>query len=111
MQIATYNEMLGMPRMNGSSASLGNFAAKTGGALGAWLTSILLKISGYISTTADVTVTQPDSALGMIRFVFAGLPGLLLFVIIFSCFAFSKLEHKTAAYEEEKAKAAAPAEN
>ena len=42
MQIATYNEMLGMPRMDGSSASLGNFAAKAGGALGAWLTSILL---------------------------------------------------------------------
>lgn len=29
--------MLGMPRMDGSSAIPGNFASKLGGALGAWI--------------------------------------------------------------------------
>jgi Na+/melibiose symporter-like transporter len=35
MQICTYNEMLGMQRMDGSSAILSNFASKLGGSLGA----------------------------------------------------------------------------
>ena len=49
MNICTYNEMLGMPRMDGSSAIPGNFASKLGGALGAWITGVLLSLAGYIS--------------------------------------------------------------
>lgn len=101
MQICTYNEMLGMQRMDGSSAILSNFATKLGGSLGAWITGMLLMVAGYVS--AEGVAEQPASALMMIRIDYAIVPAILLAVIAVCCFAFAKLEPKTAAFEAEKA--------
>ena len=90
MNICTYNEMLGMPRMDGSSAIPGNFASKLGGALGAWITGVLLSLAGYIS--AEGVNEQPASALMMIRIDFAIVPAILVLIIGLCCLAFSKLE-------------------
>ena len=102
MNICNYNEMLGMQRMEASSGILANFATKLGGALGAYVTGLMLSLGGYISTTAGQTVTQPESALFMIRFDFALVPAILMVVIGLCSFAFSKLEPKVEAFENEK---------
>lgn len=110
MNICTYNEMIGLPRMDGSSGILSGFASKVGGAMGTWLTGILLSLSGYISS-ADA-VTQPDSALMMIRVENSLVPLVLIAIIGICSLAFSGLEAKAAAFEaEKKAAAAAAAEN
>ena len=110
MNICTYNEMLGMPRMDGSSGILSGFAAKLGGALGAWITGVLLSLAGYVS--AEGVTEQPVSALMMIRIDFAIVPAILVLIIGLCCLAFSKLEKQAAEFEvEKKAKEAAAAEN
>lgn len=106
MQICTYNEMLDMPRMDGSSGIVASFCSKTGAALGSWITSMLLMIAGYVS--AEGVTEQPASALMMIRVDYALIPAILVIVIAAACLAFSRLEKKTEAFEaERKAKAAA----
>ncbi len=115
MNICNYNEMMGLQRMEASSSSLANFASKAGAALGAYVTGLVLSLGGYISTTSDVIVEQPASAIFMIRFDFALVPVILLVVIMLCSLAFSKLEPKVEAYEKEKkerlaAEAAAKAE-
>ena len=110
MNICTYNEMLGMPRMDGSSSIPGNFAAKLGGALGAWITGVLLSLAGYIS--AEGVTEQPASALMMIRIDFAIVPAILVLIIGLCCLAFSKLEKQAAEFEaEKKTKESAATEN
>ena len=89
-----------MPRMDGSSGILSNFAAKLGGALGAWITGVLLSLAGYIS--AEGVTEQPASALMMIRIDFAIVPAVLVLIIGLCCLAFSKLEKQAAEFEAEK---------
>lgn len=110
MNICTYNEMIGLPRMDGSSNILSNFMSKGGAALGAWFTGMLLMAAGYIS--AESVTEQPASALLMIRIDYALVPALLLVVIAVCCLAFSKLEKKVPVWEaEQKAKAEAQPTN
>lgn len=107
MNICTYNEMIGLPRMDGSSGILSGFASKVGGAMGAWLTGILLSLSGYISSAEEVV--QPDSALMMIRVENSLVPLILTAIIGICSLAFAGLEAKAAAFEAEKKAAAASA--
>lgn len=100
MNICTYNEMLGMPRMDGSSGILANFCSKAGGALGGWITGILLMLAGYVS--AEGVASQPASALMMIKIDFAIVPIILLVIIAVCCLAFSRLEPQVAEFEAKK---------
>lgn len=100
MQICTYNEMNGMPRMDGSSGILANFASKFGGSLGVFVTSILLNIAGYVS--AEGVSAQPDSAIFMIRVVYAIVPALLLVLVAFCARQFMKLEPKAEAFNAQR---------
>ncbi len=99
MDISTYNEMKGMPRLEGTSSALTNFASKVGSAMGSWVTGILLMLGGYISTIDGQVAEQPDSAILMIRVVFALVPLAMTLIIGFGCRAFSKLEKETQQYE------------
>ena len=101
MNICTYNEMQGMPRMDGSSGILSNFATKLGGALGAWFTGVLLSAAGYVS--AEGVTSQPASALMMIRVDFAIVPAILVLIIGICCLFFSRLEKQAAEFEAAKA--------
>ena len=85
---------------DGSSAIPGNFASKLGGALGAWITGVLLSLAGYIS--AEGVTEQPAGALMMIRIDFAIVPAILVLIIGLCCLAFSKLEKQAAEFEAEK---------
>lgn len=99
MNICNYNEMLGLQRMEASSGILANFASKFGAALGAYVTGFVLFLGGYIS---DGTAVQPDSALLAIRMDYALIPVLFLAIIAICALAFSRLEPKVEAYEQEK---------
>lgn len=48
MKCCTYNEMQGLPRMDGSSNILANFTSKVGSALGSAVTGFMLGLSGYV---------------------------------------------------------------
>ena len=102
MNVCTYNEMKGLPRMDGSANILANFCANFGGSLGSLLTGLLLMVAGYVSSTAEETVVQPASALMAIRIDFAIVPAILVAIIGVCCLAFSKLEPKAEAFEAER---------
>lgn len=67
-----YGEKKTGVRLEGLVASTSSFAYKLGGGLGSGLLGIFMGMSGYLSS--ETVTAQPDSAIGMIRFVFSGLP-------------------------------------
>ena len=90
MNICEYNEMIGLPRMDGSSQILSNLSSKVGAAFGSFITGVVLAAGGYVSSTN--TASQPASALMAIRVDYALIPVLLLIIIVFCCYQFEKLE-------------------
>lgn len=100
MDICTYNEMIGLPRMDGSSAILSNFASKLGGAMGSWVTGTLLMMAGYVSS--EGVTEQPASALMMIRIDYSIVPAICVVIIIVCVLAFEKLEKMIPEYEAKK---------
>ncbi len=98
MKCCTFNEMNGMPRMDGSAGILSNFTTNIGSAAGSAITGILLGAAGYISGT-DILV-QPTSALIMIRVLYSIVPALFLVGIGFCAKAFAPLEKKIEVWEK-----------
>mgnify|MGYP004448312693 FL=1 len=80
--------------MESCSGIVAGFATKSGGAIGSWITGIMLMLGGYISSVAGEVVEQPASALMMIRVDFSVIPMILSLLIGLACLAFSKLENK-----------------
>ena len=99
MDICTYNEMIGLPRMDGSAAILSGFATKFGGALGAYITGAILSAAGYISKRG--VKSQPAKALLMIRIDFSLVPLFLVVICGLACLSFSRLEKKIAVHKAE----------
>jgi Na+/melibiose symporter and related transporters len=104
MNICDYNEIIGLPRMDGSSQILSNLSSKVGAALGSFVTGIVLAAGGYVS--ASGVSEQSASALLSIRADYALIPILLLFIIIICCKEFEKLEKLLA--EKKAAEASNP---
>lgn len=100
MKCCTYNEMKGLPRMDGSVGILSNFATKFGSAIGSAIAGILLGLAGYVS--GENVVSQPQSAIMMIRILYSVVPAMFLVIIFIACNSFSKLEKKIEVWEEEK---------
>ncbi len=100
MNICTYNEMIGLPRMDSSSGILSSFMSKVGAAMGSWVTGLLLMLAGYVS--AEGVTSQPASAIMMIRIDYAIVPAIMYAIVLVCCVAFSKLEKKIAVWEAEK---------
>ncbi|MFV0362950.1 MAG: MFS transporter [Suipraeoptans sp.] len=98
MKCCTHNEMKGLPRMDGSSNILSNFMSKFGAAAGSAITGVLLGIAGYVS--GDSVAAQPDSAILMIRILYAIVPILLLAVISICARKFIVLEKMIPEWEE-----------
>ncbi len=94
MQIANYNEYKGMHRMEGTSGVVMNFMMKALNGVGTAMTGILLGMAGYISTTSNEVVQQPESAIFMIRCLYSLIPAVCLVGIILCSMHFSKLEKK-----------------
>ena len=75
---ADYNELKGIPRMEGTMGSLTGLAGKIGSAFGGFILGILMSLSGYDGTAA----VQTDAALLMIRMLASIVPLIIFAVII-----------------------------
>lgn len=95
MEVSTYNEYLGLSRMDSSASSVMNFMNKTFNAIGAGLLGLLLQMSGFISSTdAAATVTQPDSAIFMMRCLYSLVPVVFMIISILAARHFNKLSRQ-----------------
>ncbi len=101
----SYNEMVGLQRMDGSANILALFTANFGGALGSFISGILLTVGKY--NYGEAVASQPDSALMMIRLLYTLVPALLLVGCGLCAWMFIALEKKIPAWEAEKAAAKA----
>lgn len=100
MRCCTYNEMKGMPRMDASSNIMANFMSKVGAAGGSLITGVLLSLAGYVS--GNNVTAQPDSAILMIRILFAIAPAICMAVIGICSKQFATLEKMIPEWEEKK---------
>lgn len=100
MKCCTYNEMNGLPRMDGSAGILSNFTSKIGSAVGSAVTGILLGAAGYVA--GDSVTAQPDSAIMMIRILYAVVPAIGYVVIGICAKKFSPLERQIPEWEAKK---------
>ena len=105
MKCCTYNEMNGLPRMDGSAGILSNFTSKVGSAVGSAVTGIMLGLAGYVS--GDSVTAQSGSAIMMIRILFAIVPAVSLVIIGLCARKFAGLEKKIPVWEEERKRALA----
>jgi Na+/melibiose symporter-like transporter len=107
MDLCTFNEWKGLPRME-ATVSLGvNLFSKIGQAVGAGLMGILLGAAGY-----DGTLTaQPESAFTMIRLLYSLIPGAAMLVVLLFASLLKKFSGKIpqmAKEIEERKSVAAP---
>lgn len=79
--------------MDGTISSAATMGGKIGIGLAAGISGALQAASGYISSEADAFVTQPDSAIFMIRFLISIYPA-VLFALSAFCFSRIDLEKK-----------------
>lgn len=95
---ADYNEMIGLPRMEGTLSAISGFANKVGAALGGLVMGAVLSLAGYVGT-ADA---QTPVALMAIR-LGSGLVPAVIFVIMILLMNQFNLDEKLKGWREEKA--------
>ncbi len=110
MDLSTFNEYNGLHRMEGTTGIVSGFTSKVMGGIGTGLTAILISAAGFISTKGNEVVTQPDSALMMIRICYSLLPMLCMLLIAACGFHFRKLTKRMPQIQEELAARKAEAE-
>ncbi len=69
--------------MDGTISSAATMGGKIGIGLAAGISGVMLAFSGYISSEADSMVTQPDSAIFMIRVLLSVYPAILFLIAAF----------------------------
>lgn len=114
MDLASYNEYLGMPRMEASLGAVFNgFGQQLGQGVGAAVTGFMLTAAGYVAAEGDAIVAQPDSAIAMIRTLHSFVPAILMILTGVCAFLMVKLSRQMPQIEAEVAarKAEATAEN
>jgi Na+/melibiose symporter-like transporter len=89
MEASAYNEYIGLPRMDSTSASVMNFMSKFFNAIGAGLLGVVLQAAGFVSSNGSQAVTQPESAIFMIRLLYSVVPAVFM---IFSIIAAKHFE-------------------
>ncbi|GHU70767.1 putative glucitol transport protein GutA [Spirochaetia bacterium] len=107
MQLANYNEWQGHPRLEGTCTVVMGFGGKVFNGVGVGLLGILLGAAGYNGALA----TQSDSAVFMIRCLYALIPLACQIIIIIFATALSKMEKMNPRIElelKERRAAAAP---
>ncbi|WP_026670172.1 MFS transporter [Butyrivibrio sp. AE3006] len=88
MELADYNEINNLPRMEGSLAAATNFTIKIGQAIGAFLLGTMLSFGKYDGALS----TQPDSAILVIRILNSFIPAILMVVMVICVLAYRPLE-------------------
>ena len=101
MDLCTYNQYLGLPRMDASIGALFNgFGTQLGQGFGGWLLGFALTAAGYVASEGDAIVAQPESAITMIRLLYSLIPMVLMVLLAVSAFLLSKLSKKIPEMEE-----------
>ena len=102
MEVSAYNEYIGLPRMDSTASAVMNFMGKFCNALGAGILGVLLQMCGFISSTdTAASVTQPGSAVFMIRCLYSLIPVVFMVVSIIAASRFNKLSKMMPKIEEE----------
>ena len=95
MDLCTYNQYLGLPRMDASIGAIFNgFGSQLGQGFGAWLMGFALTAAGYVASEGDTIVAQPDSAITTIRLMYSLVPLALMALLAVAAFMISKLNKK-----------------
>lgn len=76
IECADYNEYRGQQRMEGTLTSITSFFNNCGSAFGSFVLGVLLSAAGFDGTKQ----VQPDSAIFMIRFIYAILPAIFMVI-------------------------------
>lgn len=112
MDLCTYNQHLGLPRMDASiSAIFNGFGTQLGQGFGGWVLGIALTAAGYIASEGDTVVTQPDSAILMIRLLYSIIPLVLMAILAAVAFMISKLSRRIPEIEAELKQKEEPSES
>lgn len=85
MQLADYNEYIGLPRMDGSVGILSGAFSKIGAGIGSGLLGVLLGAAGYVGSVegVDGVVTQSAGAIMMIRCLYSIIPMVCIILMAF----------------------------
>lgn len=97
MEVSSYNEYIGMSRMDAASSSAMNFINKICNGIGAALLGLFLSLGGY----AAASTIQTDSALMTIRCLYSIVPIVLMLIVIFCATKFGKLSKMMPEIEKE----------
>ena len=93
MELSTYNEWNGLPRMEGSTNIVSNFAARVFNGIGVALQGGVLSLFGYVSGSGTA-VTQPAGAIMAIRSLYSLIPMAFYACIIVCALILGRLEKK-----------------
>lgn len=95
MDLCTYNQYIGLPRMDASIGAIFNgFGSQIGQGFGGWLLGFALSASGYIAGEGDSIVTQPESAIAMIRNLYSLIPMVLMVLLAITAFLLGRLNKR-----------------
>ena len=112
MDLCTYNQYLGLPRMDASIGALFNgFGTQLGQGFGGWLLGFALTAAGYVASEGETVVAQPESAITMIRLLYSLIPLVLMALLAATAFVLSKLNRKMPTIEAVLAARAKEQEN
>lgn len=101
MDLCTYNQHLGLPRMDASIGAIFNgFGTQLGQGFGGWLLGFALTAAGYVASEGDTVVPQPESAITMIKLLYSLIPLALMVLLAVIAFMLSKLSKKIPEIEE-----------
>lgn len=92
LECGKYNELTGMPRMDGTIAAVNNFASKLGSGIGAGLVGIVLGAAGYNGELA----VQSDAVNMTLRAIYGLVPfaGYLIITILMSRYKLDKINRE-----------------
>lgn len=96
IDLATYSNWKGFPRMEGTISAFNNFGTNVGSALGSLLIGVLLQITGYAGSG-----TPNAASLFMIKSSYSIIPALMCFVMFILARSFTKLEKQIPSIEAE----------
>lgn len=104
LDLASYNEYLGLPRMEASIGAVCNgFGQQLGQGVGAAVTGFMLTAAGYVAAEGDAIAVQPESALVMIRTLHSFVPAVLMILTGVCAFLLVKLSKRMPEIEAEVA--------
>ncbi len=92
LECMDYGHKISGVNIDGVTNALTSFAMKVGSALGSAVMGFMMSASGYISDPA--ATAQPESAIGMIRFLFATMPVIFGIITLLIGWLYSKTKSK-----------------